>query len=333
MDLNTELGESSSMIADSIEKLRDSLYVNWGLNNLPEFKGSPSEDIEKFLKDFGRATSTHTHSQKCQALRRALTGDAEMFLKKYLKYELNNNDWKRIKEGLRKRFSQIDLNLIYRTKLNKMTYSPERSTLLGYADRFADLYRKVHRDSKDKELVEELALNLGNDIVRRLNLISADWRKTADFEEFRQLLTRLEKDIIALERKDKKVDEDMINRMNSMVTSALEQPLAEIKKLLVNANPKPEVKEAVAAVKHGRYPPEKPEQGYHQGKRNYREWNDTGNQYKKRNEQYSKRYFDDRANELKNNYERKFGRVNGPCFLCQGLHFRRHCPFEDENLN
>lgn len=81
---------------DQLTALQNSLNLN--LANVPEFKGSPQEDIEKFLKEFSRATVHLSKEQKCLALKRAPTEDACLFLKNYLKSYITIGDWKEAKK-------------------------------------------------------------------------------------------------------------------------------------------------------------------------------------------------------------------------------------------
>lgn len=93
-------------MGEPIDRLRESIYCKFSLLNLPEFGGEPGESIEAFLKDFSRATTTFAPERKCLAIKRALTGDAAIFMKNYLKPVLTTGNWKEIKETLRDRFAR-----------------------------------------------------------------------------------------------------------------------------------------------------------------------------------------------------------------------------------
>jgi hypothetical protein len=315
---------------DSIDKLRESIYYSYNLLNLPEFKGQPGESIEAFLKDFSRATSTFSPERKCLAIKRALTGDAAIYAKKYIKEDLANNNWKGVKAALRDRFLPTDRDHAYRTELRKMTYDKATSTLLGYVDRYAKLYRKVHPKAEDSELIGDVGLNLGADLVRKLNQLSSGWQSLTQFEPFRTLISRLEKDILAYETTNIGPTE-MMNTVNKVVIAALQEPMKRMENLLADAKKRTDEvsQEALAAIQHGsdqnrsrrRYP----------NKRKDREWDDwrqKGNQSSQTNSNGLSREESPRLSELKKLYEQNFGRLNGTCFTCDGHHFKRHCPLE-----
>lgn len=305
-----------------------------GLMKIPEYAGKPSENIETFLKEFGRATIALTRPQKCLALKRALVGDAGLFAKNYLKKYIATGEWKQAKNLLRTRFSAIDINLVYRSELSKMSYEPEKKSLLAYIDKYADLYRKIHTDAKDNNLIQDLGLNLGNDVVLKLNQLSSSWRSMSDFESFRELIGRLEKDIISLEMTAKADSAAQLAiTVNKIVKDAISNPITEIKDLLNNMARKPASEPpttAIAAVKNVQYPSDTFQgngQGY--GKRKERSWN--GNQGGKRlGPESSERGF--RCGDLLKAYEQRFGPLRGTCFTCGGLHLRKHCPLHEENL-
>lgn len=315
---------------DPLAGLQNSIFMNIGLANLPEYHGYPHEDIEKFLREFGRATTALTQEQKTIAIKKALVGDANVFLKKYLKQHLLLGEWKQIKQKLRERFSRVEPSLLYRTELNKMTFDPTKHTLLGYVDNYAKLYKKIHTEAKDLELIQDISLNLGKSIVLKLNQLSADWKTINNFETFRNLISRLERDIMTLETDISNYNtQELTTTVNKLVTAALLPPIKEFQDLVTRMGQKPKEdtkEENLAAVKHGRYPEtndNRQRRDEDSGKRRDRDWDNGRDRYKG---VYKK------AKELKRTYEEKFGEVSGPCFLCSGYHFRRHCPLDQPDL-
>lgn len=322
---NHEGPEELNPTSNPLAGLQNSIFMSIGLANLPEFHGAPNEDIDKFLSEFGRATTALTQKQKCLALKKALVSDANVFLKNYLKQQLLLGDWKFIKQALRKRFSNVEPSLLYRTELNKMSFNQEKHTLLGYVDNYAKLYRKIHTEAKDIELIQDISLNLGKNIVLKLNQLSSNWKALDNFEMFRDLISRLEKDILTLESSIANINaNELTSTVNKLVTAALVPPIKDIRELVTQLihKPKEEPKnETVAAVKHGRYP-DAPDnrQKRDMGKRRDRDWDEDPDRY---------RYVYKKAKELKRMYEEKYGEVSGPCYYCGGHHFRRHCPFSE----
>lgn len=265
------------------------------------------------------------------AIKRSLTGDAGFFAKNYLKPDLVAGKWKEVKEALRNRFSPIDRELMSRTELRNMVYNKDSSTLLGYVHRYANLYRKVHPRAEDRELIGDLALNLGAELVRKLNQISPGWQTTVTFESFRALISRLEKDILPYESTKTASPAEIMTVVNRTVLAALEEPMKDIRNLIESATKRPEeaVEKALAAVHHSNNY-RAPRRLF---KRKDRDWDDrpsSGNQRPKQsNETGEKRDRTSRLDDLKKHYEESFGKLNGTCFTCDGFHFKRHCPLEN----
>lgn len=317
---------------ESLNQFRDPMLYNFHFLNLPEFKGQPGESIEAFLKAFGRATTTMGPEKKCLALKRALAGDAAIFAKNYLKADLAANKWKEVKEALRNRFSPTDRELMNRSELRNMVFNKETSTLLGYVDRYANLYRKVHPKAEDLELIGDIGLNLGAELVRKLNQISPGWQMTCTFESFRALINRLEKDILAYETTKGASPAEIMNVVNKTVMAAMEEQSKDIKSWLEAAARKPEeaVERVLAAVEHSG--PSRNRRRFF--KRKEREWDDkrpVGSQKPKSATESTDQSGQEatRLQELMKLYEESFGKLNGVCFTCNGHHFKRHCPLEN----
>lgn len=321
--------------------ITNALHLSLGLANVPEYSGSTDEDVEEFLKKFARATTALSSEQKCLVLRKALVGDAEIFLKNYLKPYLLLGDWKSTKEELRKRFSHIDPQLSYRAKLKEMVFEPSKKNLLGYVDRYANLYKKIHSESKDSELIQDISLSLGKAIILKLNQLSADWRSIKNFEEFRTLVLRLERDIMALETDTlNETANDLASKVNVLVTSALQEPIKGIQDILsqISSQKIKEKKqvEELAAVKYSRYPNNKEDRPQQDTKRRERDWEEAYEGYdfdRFGRKSVKTRFALNRLKELKQKYEENHGRIFGTCYICDGLHFRRHCPLENPDLN
>lgn len=316
----------SSYQVDPFEGLKNSVFMGLGLANVPEFRGAPNEDINQFLSEFGRATTTLNATQKCLALKKALVGDAATYLKSYLKEDLQKGEWKKAKAKLRDRFSYIEPALLYRTELNKKSFDPKKNTLLGYVDGYAKLYSKIHTGAKDSELIQDLSLNLGKPIILKLNQISADWKSIEDFESFRKLISRLARDIMALEDEISiQETNDIASKVGSLVSSALSPHLKEFKGLISRLDEKSQDKpetEKLAAVKCGEYPTRTKEYPRSdQNKRRGREWEATDQQVP-----------DKRTNDLMKAYEDRHGRVPGACLYCNGMHWHKHCPLRSPHL-
>lgn len=218
-----------------------------------------------------------------------------------------------------------------------MSYDPSRDTLLGYVDRYAKIYKKIHAGANELELIQEISLNLGQRIVLKLNQLSSDWKTIDKFEVFRDLISRLEKDIMALENElNNQTNQDLASTVNKLVASALAPPLTEFKELINRLSQKSKEDpgiENVAAIKHGGYPDsrsdERERRDFH--KRKSRDWDKKSHVDPAYDSERPQGVFR-KAKELKKAYEDKYGEVYGPCFYCSGHHFRRHCPLEISDL-
>lgn len=325
---------------DPLSSLKNSIYLSMGLANLPEYSGAPNEDIEEFLRKFARSTTALSKEQKCLALKKAFVGDAAIFLKSYLKSYIISGDWKSLKRDVRKRFSLVDPNLLYRSELSKMVFDPIKTTLMSYVDRYAKLYKKIHANSRDDELIQDISVNLGNHIALKLNQISPDWKYMGNFEAFRDLISRLERDILALETDHlNHATQKIASTVNELVTTALKSPIKEITEILGRLNQRakeePVTTEHVAAIKHGQYPPANDDRY----RRNYpakgreRDWEDDRAKQRPKNEvQFNQRLPFVQFKDLMRAYEDKFGSIPGPCYCCGGQHLRRHCPLDPLDL-
>lgn len=336
-DTPEEALESANMAQDLVQQvdpfasLRNTISLCFGLTNLPEYHGSPSEDLDKFLSEFGRATTAFTHEQKCLALKKSLVGDAGRFLKDYLKEYVSLGKWKEAKAELRKRFARTEPSLYYRIELNKMKFDGKESSLLGYVDKYASIYKKVHSDTKDAELILELSLNLGKAIILKLNQISSDWKQITEFGKFRDLIWRLEKDIMCLEEDlTSQMTNDLSSTVNKLVTTALEEPIKGMKEVLAQLAKQTQETQKVeaAAVKHTEYPNNKYKQNYSKRKERW----DNGNEAKKRDDGEETAPHAKTGSELMKAYEEEYGKVPGLCYFCNGRHWRRHCPIGQEDL-
>lgn len=324
--MSTTPQDMLSVATDPITSLKNSLFLSIGLANLPEFSGGPQDDIEKFLQEFKRAAITLTKEQKCLALKKCLVGDAAIFLKNYMKSDISNGCWKQVKAELRKRFSRVDPNLLYRTQLNKMSFDPVTSTLLGYVDKYANLYRKIHSKAQDSEMIQDISLNLGRHIVLKLNQLSENWKAIESFEDFRKLISRLERDIMSLEADNlNHTTQELKATVDSLVSSALQSPVKEIQDILAQLNHRTKESanaENLAIVKHADYPDNRgPRES---GKRSDRDWDHEPN---RRRARFEKDQFSRRFSDLRRSYEERYGPVIGGCFACHGPHFKRHCPY------
>lgn len=320
---------------DSIARLSESIsqHAATALINLkiPEFSGSPQQDVNKFISDFKFATLTLNDELRCLALQRSLIGPAKVWAKVNIKQEMLDGDWSAAKSKLRQRFLAPGQELRQLDKLAKMKYDPLEMTLSSYVETFADLYKRVHPNASEAGIIQGIRLNLTPDILRHLNIISDSWTTFTTLNEFLTLVTRVERDILPYEIKPK-VDE------NANLT-AIAAALKEIREIATaRRQPEeshPQTIEVLAAVA--------PQTRGNDNSANKRQHQDDN--YDSNNNQFKRQYNwprpprntnDNQGHEptdAQRRYETKHGKVPYPCRTCRGMHFHRHCPYHQQDLN
>lgn len=351
--------ESSLNIGETtLLKLAESInqYAATSLSTIqiPEFKGMPDEDIHVFMRKFKLSTLTLNDRLKCLALQKALSGAAHIWAKTSIKSMLNDGNWLGAKKALIGRFSAPDRDLRNKEKLSKLKYDKNKGTLVSYVEEYADCYRKAHNKASDTDIIQNLRLNLPHDIIRHLNLLSDDWVSSKSLPDFLSLIKRLETKILPF-----KTDEER-SRDKSTSTEVLKM-LKELQETLKSRPDKVEQVETKAIAAFETNPSNQREFPANQGGKvndqmNFRDQfnHQTGwrGQQQRFNNGRQRPYLRQNDNPRysfqapKNNnfrqpkpeedkrkatYESKFGIPPGPCQLCQGYHFNRHCPLY--NLN
>lgn len=315
---------------DTITKLSESLtqYSATALNNLtlPEYDGSPGQDIKKFLKKFKIATLTLNDELKCLALDKSLIGSAHVWAKANIKQHIRNGEWSESKRKLAERFMPPDSEIRQLERLQKLRYKPEEITLSSYVEVYADAYKKCHAVCTDSDIIKSLRLNLSNDILRHLNMVADAWTELTSLKEFMPIVRRLECKILPYEQKQKAEEN------NNLV--ALTKALRELKDSVTSqAKPAAENQEVVAALNtHQQQTRASVEQRPANIRKAYperyeprqrKQFRQTGN-YSRDLSQPTK---EQRHAEAKRKYEEKHGKPPGPCYGCGGDHFNKHCPF------
>jgi len=108
-----------------------------------------------------------------------------------------------------------------------------------------------------------------------------------------------------------------------MVRAAVKGPIYEMKTIIatVSRQQAESSKETLAAIHYGRQ--RRPEErDYNPAKRWAKDWRAEKEPGDKDKEPET------RVGELKRIYQERYGRLNGSYWLCEGFHFRRHCPLD-----
>lgn len=192
---------------------------------MPEFKGLPNEDVHEFLKRFKIAALPLDDKTRWVALKKALGGPAHRWAKHNLESLIDRNDWKTAKKMIIDRFALPNQGLRHQERLSKLKFDAKESTLMSYIEVYADTYRKAYAQAKDIDVVRSLRLNLPNEIIRDLNLLSDGWSASESLSTLYQLVRRLESKILPYTHRDdsvtEKVDIVELSKMLQDIQSAI----------------------------------------------------------------------------------------------------------------
>lgn len=359
---NTSVPNVNAFSDSTILKLAESMnqYTASALTaiQVPEFKGLPNEDVHEFLKKFKVATLILNDEMKCLALQKALTGAAHNWAKNTIKILLSSGEWRAVKKALVERFEGPDRQSRYHERLEKLKFDPVEETLLSFVEKFTDCYRRAFKDPNDEAIITGLKLKLPSKVQRALNILNDEWTSLKTMDEVYKLVRRAESRILPFD--DEPQEED------KLTASTMAKLLADFKKSLVQQNivekPKPTVEGPVLAairldanarnnasnqvVNNSDQPAATANQIYQPRLRGYGRREPLG-QYKSNqdrrqagypypakgpNEKQGFRFNDtSKSQELRNAYYQRYGQPPGPCQLCSGDHYNRHCPLV--NLN
>lgn len=348
-----ETSSSNSFMSDALlNKLAESLTQHAASvltsTQLPTFSGGPTEDVHDFLKNFELSTITFSPQLKCMALQKSLTESARTWGKLNLKNLISTNDWKAIKKALIERFQGPNPEIRYLNKLAKLTYDPKKVTLTSFVERFAEYYRKAYQQARDIDVIRAIRLKLPNKIILAINTLCDQWTDFQDLSTMYALTRRTEANLLAYE--------DDGQESEKLTPALLTKMLAELKESLANRAdpPKPEPVEATAcavqvrpvikreheypnrSLPRPRDPPiqiRRPNSPVAEG--NYKAVKlepGTDRSALSYNRQNQHRFHPrpNRTEEARKAYVSRFGNPPGPCQICQGFHFNRHCPLQSD---
>lgn len=347
--------DSINLAEATILRLSDSIsqYAASAINTvaIPSFQGLPNEDVHEFLRKFKLATITFAPELRCMALNRAFSGAAHVWAKT-IKNMISNGDWKGVKQAMINRFAAPNREMRYREKLAQMKYESSKETLTSYIEGFVNCYRKAYKEPSDNDIIMALKVNLPHPIIRSLNMLSDNWTDANSLESLYSLIRRLEYKILPYEQEDeaggKKLDIQSLSKLLSELKESM-----QIVKAAKQEEKAPT--EAIAVIQDQKftgpqYRERRPQQGQSpQFRRN--NWNSNrygpDRRYKYRREAFRETNDQYHAparmlpaleenkaannREILSSYEKMYGKLPGPCQICRGDHFNRHCPYKDLN--
>lgn len=321
-------------LAESINQYASSALVNL---NVPEFKGSPNEDVREFLSSFKMATLALNDELKCLAIRKSLGGSAKIWAKDNLRQYLSNNDWKGTKSALLARFESSNVERKNLERLSKLKFNKDNETLLSYMERFAEYYKRAHKSARDSDVIIALQMNLPGKVQRSLNIINDEWIDFQDLGRLFKLAKRVEERILAYDSGE--------DSGNVLTTAELAKRMMELKELIQDK--KTETVAAIGPIKVAkernrdpyRFPPrsfndQRPQQPIQQNRRYEGPVQGRGHGYQNRPNNHKESPETPKGgpsnSQMQKEYERKYGKPPGPCWNCGAAHFNRHCPLVND---
>lgn len=318
--------------------------------NIPEFGGGPNEDVTEFLQKFKTVTFSLNDENRCLALKKALVNSARIWAKDNLKEIISVGNWKAAKKAIEKRFQSADYYERYHKKLAAMKYDPKSTTLRSYVEGYVSCFKKAHKATNEKNIIESLVQNLPNNIKYTLNTLSETWRHMAKLSDLYPLITRVEQTILPYAPIEPEPGEKLdVNTMAKLLKQMQEEFKKDcLKEIKAEAK---STQEAVAAIGQIYKPRGAGEDNNAPGSN--RNQDNNQNRYRKPylgvdlNNNQQRRPPQPRPNrpfsfekntqsnqslvKIQEEYYQRFGKPPRPCWHCKQDHFNRHCPYT--NLN
>lgn len=320
-------------LADSISQQANTVVATL---NIPEFTGSPKEDVTQFIEDFELSTLTLNDELKHIALQRALKGPARTWAKANLNCQNQERKWEEAIQALTKRFAAPDVTIKNQRKLAEMKFDQEEGTLTSYVEAYVDCYKKTFKAPQDSDIIRSLSTNLPSSIILQLNMVSDTWMTLNNLTELYELTQRLDTKILPYkESKDPTKDSLTVASVTKLM-SDLKELSESIKKS--RQETMDQAKEAaLAAIKtsdptrNRRSPDPKPGAPSNRSREN--RYNPYQRDFRRdrTNNQRDSPAVKDGDNQLFMAYVDSYGKPPGPCQLCKGEHWNRHCPYKDLN--
>lgn len=211
----TGLSEATfNKLADSINQFAASAITSV---SVPEFGGSPNEDVKSFLRKFKLATISFSVELRCLALNKALIGAARTWAKANIKDLIRSGDWTAIKKLMVERFGSPNQEIRHHEKLAKLKFDPSRGTVTSFIEEFSECYRRVHEAASDMDIITAVKLKLPDKVLKNLYILDGKWIKFQTLDEMFMLVKRLEHEIVPYEvaesDKDEKIDVSSIHKV------------------------------------------------------------------------------------------------------------------------
>lgn len=156
----------------SIEGFNRTLQTAFFDKKVKTFDGVSGSDPEQFIKSIEESTPDVRDEAKCSLFKRKLSGAAETWAKLYLEDALKNAAWPAVVQAFLDRFSPTDKDHQLRKKSANMTLDGYKYGLRSYVEEYYYVYKMVHMNANDNEIIRSLNVNLPSRIILQLNKAS-----------------------------------------------------------------------------------------------------------------------------------------------------------------
>lgn len=162
-------GTMDDTLTVSFEGFNRTIQAAFFDQNVKPYDGVSGSDPDKFIRNIEESTQDAKDETKCGLFRRKLAGSAETWPLLYIEEPLKRGAWPAVVQALLERFSAPDKDYQLRKKLADMSLDNYKYGLQSYVEEYYYLYKKVHQNAPDNEIVGSLNVNLPPRIILQLN--------------------------------------------------------------------------------------------------------------------------------------------------------------------
>lgn len=303
--------------------LLELLATNSFITNLLTFKGDRDEDIHYYFRLFEDQTYGLEDRMKILGIRRSFVGAARDWLVENCRDLLERGNYHELKKKIKERYSRESASLNNKSKLNSMRFDPSgNEPLASFIDRYVAQARKSNLgNNNDREILTGILLALPDDVQGELEYLD-NLAKVSDVNGLRSIAHRYDS---IVSKRNKCANEN--SRLAALVSS-IDTLKEEFRHTLATIASRDNVVtqrsssrsnqvdiKCYNCQKNGHIARKCPEPRVERTSRDERKSNRKD--YSSENQQAVEEY------------EKKFGKPEVNCAICNGYHFVYHCPLRN----